>query len=218
MYLSRVKLNTKLRKTMIALASPSKLHGTLETAFCGQENSSDPRPRKLWRIDVLGEDTYLLILSQAVPDLSVIVSQLGFDNASGETKSCEALFNRITPGSRWHFRLVANPTIAYSHKSSGGTKSKVCCHITVEHQRKWLLDRAEKHGFLLNSEDFDITQSRWICFRKGNCRQQVMFKSVTYEGALTVKNAELFKQALINGLGREKAYGQGMLTVVKSPE
>ena len=216
MYLSRVKLNTNSRKTVIALASPSKLHGAVEEAFRGQESNSEQRTRKIWRIDVLGENTYLLILSQSVPDLSVIVEQFGFDDTPGETKSCEPLFNRIVPGSRWHFRLVANPTVGYSHKTADGKRSKVRCHITVECQKKWLLDRAEKHGFVLKDEEFSIAQSQWFKFHRGS--RPVMFKSVAYEGVLTVKDADLFKQTLTNGLGREKAYGQGMLTVVKSPE
>ena len=37
--------------------------------------------------------------------------------------------------------------------------------------------------------------------------------SVTYEGVLTVVDAEIFKKALVNGIGREKAYGMGLLTV-----
>ena len=36
----------------------------------------------------------------------------------------------------------------------------------------------------------------------------------TYEGVLTVTDEELFKAALVQGIGREKAYGLGMLTIV----
>lgn len=38
--------------------------------------------------------------------------------------------------------------------------------------------------------------------------------SVTYEGVLTVTDEELLKVALTNGIGREKAYGLGILTIV----
>ena len=40
--------------------------------------------------------------------------------------------------------------------------------------------------------------------------------AVTYEGMLTVTDPLLFRKVLVNGLGREKAYGMGMLTVVKA--
>ena len=38
--------------------------------------------------------------------------------------------------------------------------------------------------------------------------------SVTFEGLLTVTDAELFRKTLTEGIGRGKAYGMGMLTVV----
>lgn len=43
---------------------------------------------------------------------------------------------------------------------------------------------------------------------------RVSFLAVTYEGILQVTDAELFRKALTDGIGREKAYGMGMLTVV----
>ena len=39
-------------------------------------------------------------------------------------------------------------------------------------------------------------------------------RKVTYEGILEINDAELFKTALINGIGRGKAYGMGMLTIM----
>ncbi len=36
---------------------------------------------------------------------------------------------------------------------------------------------------------------------------------MTYEGMLRVENADLLKQALVDGVGRGKAYGMGLLTV-----
>jgi len=38
--------------------------------------------------------------------------------------------------------------------------------------------------------------------------------AVTYEGILTVTDKERFRKTLIEGIGREKAYGMGLLTVV----
>lgn len=36
---------------------------------------------------------------------------------------------------------------------------------------------------------------------------------VTFDGILIVKNAEKFKKMLTTGLGSEKAYGSGLMTV-----
>ena len=71
MYLSRIKLNTSLRKTMQALAAPNLFHGAIESS------ETDERTRKLWRIDTLYGDRYLLILSENKTDFSTVAEQFG---------------------------------------------------------------------------------------------------------------------------------------------
>ena len=63
---------------------------------------------------------------------------------------------------------------------------------------------------------FQTVNSKWYDFYKksgsGSCRIRMM--SVTFEGVLKVTDAEKFKETLCCGIGREKAYGQGLITVV----
>lgn len=68
MYLSRVYLDLSNRNTLRAVNSRSVLHGAVEAAL------TDDRSRKLWRIDSLGGELYLMILSNQKPDLSVILA------------------------------------------------------------------------------------------------------------------------------------------------
>ena len=86
-------------------------------------------------------------------------------------------------------------------------------HITADYQKEWLLTHCEKHGFRLSADSFDVTQSRWPQFYKSD-RNRVSLLAVTFEGTLEVTDAELFRQALCAGIGRGKAYGLGMLTVM----
>lgn len=198
------------RSTMTALNSPQKLHGAIESAF-----DSEERKRKLWRIDKLGEKTYLLLLSEDKPNLSAAVEQFGVSENGFETRDYSPLLERIQDGSVWHFRLTANPTISSSKKCKTGERGKVEAHISDKYQMKWLLDRAEKYGFTLSEDDFCVTGVKWYIFRKGAERNRVSILSVTYEGILKVTDKKAFCETLINGIGREKAYGLGMLTVVK---
>lgn len=103
MYLSRVELDPTRRSTMAALAAPQKLHGAVESAFGGE------RRRRMWRLDRLGEQLYLLLLSEDAPELSGVVEQFG-TGAAAETRSYDPLLQRVEPGSCWQFRLTANPT------------------------------------------------------------------------------------------------------------
>ena len=203
MYLSRVMLNTSLRRTMKALVSPSIFHGSIESSFDGV------RARRLWRIDDLHGKKYILILSESVPDLKNFAKQFGYaDNY--EMKDYSPLLDRITNGGKWQFRLTANPVVSKSH-------GKIMAHITPEFQKKWIINRAEKLGFFLDEAEFQTVQSKWYDFYKKNNvgTSQVRLLSVTFEGILTVTDADKFRETLCKGIGREKAYGQGMLTIVK---
>lgn len=206
MYLSRVELDEGKINTMRALLEPQKLHGAIEQAFPGE------RRRRLWRLDRLKGTLYLLLLSEEEPNLAGLAAQFGPEDGRAETRDYAPLLQRIAPGSAWQFRLTANPT--KSRMESGQEKrGKVQPHITAEHQSKWLLDRAEKHGFALDPAAFTVTASGWLHFSKGD-KNRVSLLSATYEGVLQVTDADLFRQTLTRGIGRGKAYGQGLLTVL----
>ena len=43
----------------------------------------------------------------------------------------------------------------------------------------------------------------------------MLLREATYEGVLTVTDVDKFKELLCNGIGRGKAYGMGLLTVMR---
>lgn len=207
MYLSRIKLNTSRMKTACALNVPSLFHGAIESA-------DDERTRKLWRVDTLYGKQVLLILSEHKIDFSSVAEQFGY-NESVESKQYDGLLDRITNGSRWRFRLKANPTFQQYDKKTG--RGKILAHITSEYQGEWLKKQSEKNGFSLTDEEWLITGSQRYNFKKNkNKRDYVKMLAVTYEGILTVTDADAFRNALIKGIGREKAFGMGMLTVMQT--
>lgn len=205
MVLSRVELDLTRHSTMIALNNPQKLHGAVENAFPGE------RRRRLWRLDTLGEKQYLLLLSEDAPDLAGVVAQFG-TGAPPETRSYDPLLQRITQDSWWHFRLTANP-VKSCRTGAENVRGEVKAHCTVQYQKQWLLDRAAAHGFALDEDAFTVTRSQWYNFAKQGTRR-VTLLAVTYEGILRVTDPEAFKQTLCQGLGRGKAYGLGLLTIM----
>ena len=44
--------------------------------------------------------------------------------------------------------------------------------------------------------------------------EPLFFAKVTFEGMLKVTDAELFRKTLREGIGKEKAYGCGLMTVL----
>ena len=207
MYLSRVRLDVSRRKTQIALVSPNKIHGAVEEAF------SEKQDRNLWRIDILKGRTYLLIISAMKPDLSRIAVQFGFEEDWGETKEYDGLLKRIDKGSAWHFRLAANPV----HSVKDGEKrGKVTAHTSEKYQLEWLNRQAAKKGFRILPDGAYVVESGWKIFKKANFQQKVRIFEAVYEGTLYVEDVDAFRDTLVSGIGREKAYGMGLLTVVKA--
>ena len=204
MFLSRIAIDLEKRSTMRALENPEILHGMIETCFPGE------RKRTLWRLDELKGNTYLLILSPDEPDFSSVAEQIGKTDSTPETRNYQPLLDRIQKGTIWRFRLVANPVTSVSE--GNGKRGKIKAITITAQQREWLQRQSEEHGFVLNPNQFDVTRSEWHVFRKNG--KTVSALSATYEGVLTVTDAALFTESLINGIGRGKAYGMGLLTVV----
>lgn len=206
MYLSRIEIDRYNRNTMKALNSPSIFHGAIESSFAGE------RKRNLWRIDQLNEQLYVMILSETEPDFSSFCAQFSRSDSSWETKSYNGLLDRIKNGDKWRFRITANPTKSVPDRKDGN-RGKVYAHITKDHQKKWIMDRSEKNGFLLTDDSYDVVQEKWFRFYKRESRT-ISLLAVTYEGILEVTDTELFRNALISGIGRGKAYGMGLITVM----
>lgn len=209
MILSRMELDPTKRETRLALAAPSRFHGAIESAFPGE------RRRRLWRLDILRGTPYLLILSEDRPDLTGAAMQFGVPERHPlwESRDYSPLLSRAVTGSCWRFRLTANPTVS---KSRAGERGKVLAHTTPHFQKQWLMKQSGKRGFSLCEDEFEVVSSQWLHFDKKG-RNAVTILSVTFEGALTVTDEALFRTTLTEGIGRGKAYGMGLLTLMRLP-
>ncbi len=206
MILSRVELNPVNRATLRLLSSPHCIHGAVESCFPGE------RKRRLWRIDPLNGKWYLLILSDEEGDFSKMAFQYGFPGEEGSvvSKPYDPFLDRLNEGMKLRFRLKANP-VRSDFKQAKGGRGKVRA-LTVEQQGEWLISRAEKLGFSINPEEFEVIHSEWQHFAK-NRKHKVSMKTATFEGVLTVVDGEAFRKTLVDGVGRAKAYGCGLMTV-----
>lgn len=211
MYMSRVELNMNMRETQRAFNRPKYFHQAIENSFSG------PRKRRLWRIDSYREKDYLIIVSEDSPDLSKLAHKFGAQsNKKGwETADYLPFLDNLKEGQQWHFRLSANPVKAVIDKNSPkGARGKIRAHVTPEQQIKWLLDRAESIGVKFNTQSLQVVNSNWIRFKKKNS-SRVIFRKVTYEGLLTVEDTIRLRERLTQGIGRQKAYGCGLLTLAQ---
>jgi CRISPR system Cascade subunit CasE len=209
MFMSRVAIDTKNRKKLRDLSHLGAYHAWVEDSF--PEERSKPkaeRNRKLWRIDHLQGVPYLLVVSSGRPDL-IALEKYGVAG-SAACRDYEPFLDRLAAGQRLRFRATLNPVASVMH--SGGKRGRVVPHVTAEQQMQFLLDRAAKNGFALDADAFTITDRGFALLKKGG--ENIRLARVTYEGLLEVADAARFRRTLTRGMGRKKAYGFGLMTVI----
>ena len=154
---------------------------------------------------------YLLLLSPEIPDFTRFISELCSKEAAGETKDYDGLLLRIQEGQRWRFRIRGNTT--HSKSEEEGKRGKVYPHVSVKYKREWLMKKAPACGFALDDELFEITHTDQLKFMRGEKGAPVVLTVAVFEGVLRITDVELFRKALVQGIGRAKAYGCGLLTI-----
>jgi len=209
-FLSRIELNLLSFKTHKLLASPQVMHASVEGCFIRPDNGK--KSRTLWRIDTLRGRTYLIILSTERPDFTVFAEQFCVDGVEGETKDYSAVLNHIATGNCYRFRLVGNPTKKVTPK--GAKNGKVVAIFNAEQQLKWFMEKADKSGFKVVANSVKVGPTDWQRFYRKAKDTQVEFGQVVFEGVLEVTDTEEFIDALTSGIGRAKAYGCGLLTII----
>lgn len=206
MFLSRVLIDDHNRQKLKPLTHLGAYHDWVEQSFPDEFNRGE-RQRHLWRIDSLQGKRYLMVVSKDRPNLTML-ERYGV-TGTARAKDYQPFLDRIQKGELMRFRLVANP--AYRHQG------RTYPHITTVQQEEWLNQRAVDHGFELptgpNGEvSFTVKNREWPRLYHG--ARGVRLSRVAFEGILMVTNVDAFRQTLVQGIGREKAYGMGLLTVI----
>ena len=84
---------------------------------------------------------------------------------------------------------------------------------------KWIIRKGQNHGFSLAKDDNDQcklqnSSYRWHSIKAGKGIKSG-FSSVDFTGNLEITDVEKFTKALFNGIGRAKAFGCGLMMVMR---
>lgn len=136
----------------------------------------------------------------------------------------------LRAGDRLSFRLRANPTLsrrvadakrsprsdvlmhAKSMFPAGERTSAACVAAMDAAARHWLVGRGGNAGFELHGDPV-VGGYRQHALEKAPRRPPIQFSSVDYEGFLEVTDADVFNAMLLQGLGRSKAFGCGLMLI-----
>ncbi len=183
----------------------------------------------------------LYISSPVAPDPAGLVEQAGYETQGGVVvKNYDGFLHKLKAGQDWGFRITVNPVYRRAEQINSRNRKKILGHITVDQQTQWFLDRVEAHGFeilkstqvggdlpVLEDESgsrvdgenlvVSLVDRRLERFSRGSGEEkvQVTLQLATFQGTLRVKNPTALRSALINGIGRAKGYGAGLMTLAR---
>jgi CRISPR system Cascade subunit CasE len=167
----------------------------------------------------------LLVQSVARPDWTRLggVGLLA-DGTAPAVEEISGAYAAISPNTRLRFRLRANPIrrVNCSHAGSDPLAGKRVELRDEEAQRVWLDRKGAQCGFVVigvqvRPGDALGGKQRGSRSEDGSPRT-LTFATVTFDGVLEVRNAELLRTALREGIGSGKAYGFGLLSLAPAPE
>lgn len=237
-WLSDVPINPMRRMGREVLANPQVAHGMICQALVSPE-----RERTLWRLEGDSRRAHLVVLTQARPSWAHVVESAGWEGADGghaRIASLEPLLALIALGRRFSFKVRVNPVsstqqpageglqarLARERQAAGGGRVRGAriAQRTTDQQTTWFLARTANWGFevpLLGGplaetglRDVVLTEQRTLRFRKGGPGGPIVtLRTAMFVGNLQVTEPERMRQSVLDGIGRGKAYGCGLITL-----
>lgn len=238
--MSRIRLNPQRAQARRFLSDPQALHAAILAGIVRQPVTE--RVLWRLDADQPLRPT-ILAVTTSLPSWEHLVEQAGWPSSDDQddpqvlTRSYETLLHRLEVAQSYVFRLTANPVVSTkdparltaqqveSLKAGGGAaRSRRVAHRTARHQLDWLLQRQERLGLSIPQSaasdpmgepisDVRIIARDRLNFSKRGSKGRVTIQTATYEGRLVVDDADRLRAALVEGVGRAKAYGCGLLTL-----
>lgn len=203
MILSRIDLNPLHPNTYKLLADPYRLHQILCMCF----ESSRQESGVLYRVE---PGPFLIIQSNAEANWTVFPDAATIFNTTPITKPFQP---ELVRGQRLSFRLRCRPCKKVKVE---GYKNSRFRFLRKEFERAdWLARQGETKGF--NLERLSEIQDSWCDTKPAEEQQKTMtIASVRFDGVLVVTDPDKFMGALHAGIGPQKAYGFGLLSVARA--
>lgn len=214
-------------ETMIDVDPILLIQSTVPPRLIGAESAAARDTGPVWVSGMIRDDTGLDD-TLATRDVATIFSKitdgqrLGFRLRANPTKRLS-----LTRPDDPAYADQGPDRLLTRHRDDGkGTGPRVALLRPAEHVQ-WLVRQGERHGFALVPQDrtwvvaegpeeptFVLTTAS---IRTGGVRgprkDKLVHNAVTFDGELTVTDADAFRAALRTGIGPAKAYGFGLLSV-----
>ena len=236
-WLSDVPINPFRRRGRDLLDNPHVAHGMVAQGLVGPD-----RERTLWRLEYDERRAHLIVLTQSRPSWAHVVEAAGWEDADGSAVrvfDLSPLLDRIAVGRVFSFRVRVNPVMATQRPTGADLQGKLerrrqdaggrvrgvlAPQRTAAQQTEWFLGHSAQWGFevpplrgeLADTEQRDLIldERRTLRFRKGGGGgHPITLSTATFAGHLTVTDPDRLRKSVLEGVGRAKAYGCGLITL-----
>lgn len=209
MYLHRLHLNQRCKEARRDLADPYEMHSTLCRAFAIPKQKCPPG-EILWRLEPETDpkgNPRVLVQGRSAPDWSRIGIKdwFAYEPDPPIDLADKLKLGSLSAGKRFRYRLRANPS------KTDIRNGKRLGLLRLEDQEKWLARKGKDHGFSLAS--IHVSEEKMAHGDRRNGGAIHSF-SVLFDGILTVMEPGKFEAAVKTGIGRGKAMGLGLFSVV----
>jgi CRISPR system Cascade subunit CasE len=216
-FLTKLTVNQRSRAFLRDVADVHDMHRTIMSAYPELPPTAAYRSQHgvLWRLDpVAGGGLVQYVQSQTAPDWDRLPGELLLKPA--EVRSLQPVLDVIAPGRKFAFRLMANPTRDLRVDNGVEQRKRVPLRQPPE-QVGWLISKGEQHGFVIpasgqGSPDVVANPAPRLVGKRRE-KRRIAIDPVRYDGHLVVTDPDAFTTAVINGIGRGKAYGCGLLSL-----
>ncbi|AZZ41144.1 type I-E CRISPR-associated protein Cas6/Cse3/CasE [Acidipropionibacterium jensenii] len=229
-YLSSIPINPLRRGGQRLLSNRQRMHAALLGGMAVQP----VKEKILWRLEAAEHSSRVLVLTASRPNWDHIVEQAGWPGADGSDPKMadySPLLAMVVRGRRFTFRTTLN-TVSSSHNPESATAtqkkhltapSRRAVHLgerSAPNQLLWFLKRAadehDQWGFTVGrseSPTVRIIERSHERFTRRRGEPPVSLNLATFEGELQVTDPELMTRSLLEGIGKAKAYGCGLITL-----
>jgi CRISPR system Cascade subunit CasE len=196
MYISKLILDPFSRSSAKITSDIYYAHRKIYSGF---SEHALKEARILYRIEVHKDCYFVLVQSAAQPAWE----KLGSEDSFFISAAVKEFSPNLNPDAHYFFTLRANTVVCRNGKRHG--------IVREESQKKWLIDRQAKYGFLVNN--VIVSDEGYVNGVKGG--KELLLKSVRYDGVLGITDPKLMHQALQLGIGPGKGFGFGLLSLAR---
>ncbi|MFD3495888.1 type I-E CRISPR-associated protein Cas6/Cse3/CasE [Streptomyces sp. NPDC058690] len=212
LWLTRIQPNLRHRDVRRDLASAVGMHHRLMMLF---PDDLGPTARNhlgvLFRIEDAAGPTggpQILLQSHQRPDSNRLPAGYG----TTTTKDISALIGLLTTGLAVRYRIDANAVRKPGHTTRAATGAKAVIPLSGADADEWWARQAEERsGLKLTSTH--STPLIAACGERHQDKRQIKHARTRFEGTAVVTDHTTLQQRILEGIGRGKSYGCGLLSL-----